>query len=89
MRRAALKRGPLSAETRAKVSANSAKAKDYRISRLDGSSFLSPSGDMVTTLHLRTLPVAADFSDCGEKTIRRAVQANGIVKRTWVVKVLR
>ena len=88
MRETALKRGPLSNSTRAKVSANSTVAQLYSVSRVDGSYFSSFDGVMKTTITLRTLPVVANFIGCNEKTIRRALKLNGIVLKIWRVTVL-
>jgi group I intron endonuclease len=88
IRKAALNRNPMSDETRAKISANSAKALFYSISRVDQAPFLSKNGEMVVSVTLRTLPILADFLNSNEKTIRRALKTNGIVKKIWLVKVL-
>jgi group I intron endonuclease len=69
---AALARAPFTDATRALISANSAKAELYEVSLLDGS---------MVPITLRTLPTVADFIQCGEKTVRIALKANGIVKR--------
>lgn len=85
IRAAAKNRAPMSDETRAKVSANSAKAQFYLVQRLDKSSFTSPDGVLVTSITLRTIPVVANFIGCAEKTVRRALKTNGVVKLTWQV----
>lgn len=72
-------------ETRALVSANSSKALLLSVSRVDGGSFLSAEGKTVSELVLRTIPVTAKFIGCGEKTVRRALKSNNIVKSTWKV----
>jgi group I intron endonuclease len=89
IRAAALAKAPMSGESRAKVSANSAKAQLYSISRVDNAPFTT-EGQMVSTLILRTLPVVSAFLGCGEKTVRRAVNATGtgVVKKTWRVSLL-
>jgi hypothetical protein len=43
---------------------------------------------MVTSVTLRTLPVVANFLKCDEKTVRRAIKTDGIVKKTWIVTSL-
>lgn len=83
IREAAFNRAPMSDETRAKVSSNSAKAQLYEVSKVDGSSFSSSSGSKVTSLVLRTLPAVASFIKCDVRTIARA--KNGIVKKVWKV----
>ncbi|TPG03834.1 hypothetical protein EAH88_19360, partial [Rhodanobacter glycinis] len=88
MRKAALNREEMSAETRAKVSANSGSAQLFDISSVSGEEFKSPDNIMVTSVTLRTIPVVARFLGCGEKTIRRALSGNGIVKKTWRVSRL-
>ncbi len=43
---------------------------------------------MVTSLTLRTIPVVANFIGCNEKTVRRALKSNGIIRKLWHVIVL-
>lgn len=74
----ALQRPPISADTRAKVSANSAQALLYYVERLDGS---EPNT-------LRTTQAVADYCGCSVRTVGRAVQSNGIIRKTWCVTVL-
>ena len=69
IRQAALNRAPISDDTRAKVSANSAKAQLYSVSRVDGTSFLSTDNKVVYSDVLRTLPVVASVIGCDEKTV--------------------
>ncbi len=85
IRATAITRGPMSYETRAKVSANSAKAQIYLVKKLDQLSFASPEGVMVRSLTLRTIPVIASFLGCAEKTVRRALKINGVIKQTWQI----
>ena len=85
IRERALKRSPVSEETRNKISM--IKGKSYLITRVDNTSFLSPEGVMVSSLTLRTLPVVRAFLDSNEKTVRRALKSDGIVKKDWYVKV--
>ncbi|PAK72110.1 hypothetical protein B8W95_11575 [Staphylococcus pasteuri] len=84
MRAAALSRQPMSDESRAKVSANSAKALLLELSMVDGSAL--PDG--TTSIVLRTVPVVAEYCNCNEKTVRRALKGNGIIKGKWLVKSL-
>lgn len=65
IRAAALARSPMSDESRAKVSANSAKALLLELSMVDGSAL--PDG--TTSIALRTIPVAAKYCNCSEKTV--------------------
>lgn len=88
IRLAAMNRSPMSDATRAKVSNNSAKAQLYSVSRLDHSLFMSVKGIMVYSEILRTLPVVASFIGCDEKTVRRAMAQDGIVKKVWLVRLL-
>jgi hypothetical protein len=71
----------MSDEARAKVSDNSAKAQLYTLSRVDEALFMSCHGEMVSSEVLRTLPVVAAVIGCDEKTVRRAMASNGIVKK--------
>jgi len=84
MRAAALSRPPMSDESRAKVSANSAKALLLELSMVDG----SPLPDGTASIVLRTVPVVAEYCNCNEKTVRRALKGNGIIKGKWLVKSL-
>lgn len=79
IRQAALARPPVSDETREKVSANSAKVLTLEITSLDGST---------APCTVRGLLMAASHMNCGEKTVRRAIKGNGIVKNTYRVRVL-
>jgi group I intron endonuclease len=87
IRQAALNREPMSDETRAKVSANSAKAQLYSFSRVDGAPFMLED-KLVYSGVLQTLPVVAKFFGCDERTVRRALAKNGIVQKTWIVSLL-
>lgn len=69
---AALARPPMSEKTRQLVSANSAKAQLYKITLLDGS---------MPEIILRTIPTVANYVGCREKTVRIALQGNGVIKR--------
>lgn len=78
IRRAALARSPMTDETRTKISANSAKANLYQVSRVDGT--LLRNG--LSSITLRTIPNLAKYCKCSEKTVRRALKDTGIVKHT-------
>lgn len=82
MRAAALSRFPMSEESRAKVSANSAKATLFELSMLDGSTL--PGG--TSSIVLRTINTVADYCNCNEKTVRRAIKGNGTIKGIWLIK---
>ena len=58
------------------MSANSTKANLYSVALVNGAPF--PEG--VLLKELRTIPVVANFLGCDEKTVRRALKANNIVK---------
>jgi hypothetical protein len=79
LRQLALARPPMTDETRAKVSANSAKILTLEITALDGSS----------TVTVRGLLAAAKHINCGEKTVRTAIKGTGLVKNTCQVQVRR
>lgn len=76
MRTAALARAPMTDEARAKVSANSAKAMLFELSMVDGSAL--PGNFLSITL--RTIPTVAEYCNCNEKTVRRAIKGNSIIK---------
>jgi group I intron endonuclease len=84
IRTAALARPLMSAETREKVSANSTVANLYKVSRVDNG--LMSDGSISITL--RTIPKVAEFCNCSYKTVQRALQGTGIVKKTWLVTVI-
>lgn len=88
IRLAAINRPAMSDASRAKVSANSAKAQLFSVSRVDHTPFMSISGAMVSSDIMRTLPVVASFIGCDEKTVRRALAKDGIVKRVWLISRL-
>lgn len=87
IRLAALNRAPMSDETRVKISANSTTAQFYSVSRVDNSYFISMDDVMVKSLILRTLPTVAGFIDCHEKTVRRALATDGIVKKNMTCRI--
>lgn len=66
-------------ETRAKVSANSANVLNIEITSVDGST---------TPYTARGILAAASYMSCGEKTVRKALKGNGLVKNTYQVRVL-
>jgi group I intron endonuclease len=84
IRAAALSRPPMTDETRAKVSANSAKAMLFELSMLDGSTL--PGG--TSSIVLRTIPTVAQYCSCDEKTVRRAIKGKGTIKGKWLIKSL-
>jgi group I intron endonuclease len=88
MQLAAMNRPLMSKESRDKISAHSAKAQLYTVSRVDGSFFISPSGNMVQSDTMRTLSVVSTFIGCSEKTVVRGIAKNGIVKKDWLVELI-
>ena len=75
IRSAAIIRSPISQETRDKVSLNSASANLYEIVKINDS-------NTKKTIVVRTIAKVAEICDCSNKTIQRALQGNGIVKKT-------
>lgn len=73
MRIKALARGPMTKATREKISANSTVANLYSVQLLNNSPF--PQGK-----EIRTISKVAELLECSEKTVRRAIKTNGIVK---------
>lgn len=43
---------------------------------------------MVSSVTLQTLNSVRDFFNCSEKTVRRALTTNNLVKKDWIVKVM-
>lgn len=80
IRQAAVKRGPMTEETRAVVSANSTVAQLYEVSWPNGKPFMSPDKEMVTSLTIRTVSSVAQFIGCNERTVRRALAAQSHCK---------
>jgi len=82
MRLKALARGPHSEETLAKISVNSTTANLYSITLLedDNTPFPAYDGYASTGKEVRTINKVAELLGCSEKTIRRALKTNGIVK---------
>lgn len=80
MQRSALSRKPLLAESRAKISKNSAKANLYRVSHVD--KILLSNGNYDITL--QTISKVAKFCKCSSKTVQRALGSSntGIIKKT-------
>jgi group I intron endonuclease len=86
----ALARGPRSEETLAKISVNSTTANLYSITLLplsamakggDDNTLFPDYGTHVTCRkEVRTINKVAELLGCNEKTIRRALKTNGIVK---------
>jgi hypothetical protein len=81
IRLAALARAPMSAETRNKVSANSAKTLVFLVSKPDNVSFLH-DGVSVTSISLATINAVATFLNVNEKTVRRATKGKGTLVQT-------
>jgi group I intron endonuclease len=71
MSKKALARDPMSNKTRAFISANSAKAKFYNVSDLNN----------LNNITLRTLVVVAKYCNCSIRTVTRALNGNGIIKK--------
>ncbi len=93
IRASALSRAPLSIASAPSggselVSLNSKVAQLFSITRVNGDSFLSPEGTIVTEVTLRTIPTTAQFLNCSTKTVHRALNANGVVSRIWHVRRL-
>ena len=82
IRAAALARSPMSEETREKVSANSSCANLYLVSRV------ATVSNGITNITLRTIPKVAEFCNCSEKTVQRALRGSGIIKNTWQITVI-
>lgn len=90
MRLRALARGPRSEETIAKISVNSTTANLYSITLLPKGTWddNTPFSDYVPGKEIRTINKVAELIGCSEKTIRRALKTNGIVKGKWLIKNL-
>ena len=84
LQKAALARPPMSNETRAKISANSRVANLYSVARLDEKPLL----DGTLEIKVRTINNVARLLFCNEKTVRRAIKTNGIVKNEYKITVL-
>jgi len=80
----AVARPPMTQETKIKVSQNSAKAIIYQVTRVDGTTL--PDG--LTSIDLVTINKVADYCNCNEKTVRRALKANGVIKGTFKVIII-
>lgn len=68
-----------SSEAIPSVSLNSAVAFQCEISKPDGSSFLNQEGWLVYSVLLNTTSKVAEFCNVSERTVRRALDKNGIV----------
>lgn len=55
----------------------------FNVSMVDGS-LLEDNKVFIT---IRTIPAVPHYIGCGEKTVRRALKNNGIVKKRWLVKL--
>lgn len=84
IRQSALARPLMNPETRAKVSANSAVANLYLVNRVDNT--LLPDGS--NSIILRTIPAVAEYCNCNEKTVRRALVGTGVIKKIWQVTII-
>jgi group I intron endonuclease len=84
IREAALTRAPMSEETRKKVSANSAAANLYCVSKVDNTVF--PDG--ACNITLRTMPTVAEYCNCSVKTVQRALRGTGVIKQIWRVTLI-
>ena len=84
IRGAALARPPVSSDTRANVSANSAVANLYLISRVDNA--VLPDGSY--NIIVRTTPAVAEYCSCSYKTVQRALSGTGIIKKIWRVTLI-
>ena len=76
MTAAAMQRAPMTPESRALVSLNSARAELFEVSLLDG----NPLSNGCTSITLRTIQTVADYVSCHEKTVRRALTGSGIIR---------
>lgn len=88
IRTAAFNRAPISDKTRAKVSKNSAKALQYLVSRVDGNWFKDVEGNLQLWVIINTLASVTRLTDSHDKTVRRAIKSDGIVKSQWIVIVV-
>lgn len=76
VRQAALRRGPMSEEHKQKSISNE---RPLLITDISDTSFSK-------AIFMSNILVAANHIGCDEKTIRRALKANGVVKKQWLVK---
>jgi hypothetical protein len=74
MRIAALNRPPMSQETKDKCKKN---RRPITVTRVDDNTLVGNFEDIVS---------AAKHINCNEKTIRRALKTNGIVKKMYIVR---
>ena len=74
LRIAALKRPPMSQETKDKCKKN---RRPITVTRVDDNTLVGNFEDIVS---------AAKHISCNEKTIRRALKTNGIIKKMYIVK---
>jgi hypothetical protein len=77
---------------RAAISANSPKAKRYKVWRQDNTAFYNESGESVYTMEVPTQKRLAAYFRCDPETIRRALVGKGvktaIIKNDWLVQEL-
>ena len=84
IRAAALARPSITKEVRNKISMNSTVANTYLVKHVDN--VIIENGH--TSILLRTIPKVAEFCNCNEKTVRRAIQGNGIIKNKFKVVIV-
>jgi hypothetical protein len=77
---------------RAAISANSPRAKRYKVWRQDNAAFCNESGETVDTMEVPTQKKLAKHIRCDPETIRRAFVGRGektaIIKNDWLVQEL-
>lgn len=73
---AAKARLPMTAQTKDLVSLNSANAEFYELSLVNG----GPLTSGLMFIVLRTIPMVAEYVTCHEKTVRRTLSGNHIIK---------
>lgn len=76
----------MSDETRQKVSINSAQR--YLVSLWDCNWFKDVKGNLQQWVIVNTLSSVTIITNAHEKTVRRAIKSNGIVKSKWIVTVV-
>jgi group I intron endonuclease len=82
-------RDTMTAETRAKVSANSGVAQLFEVSLISGQPFPLRDGTMVSSTELRTAGAVADFLDISTKTVHRAFKGGKTAQyKRWNIKRL-
>jgi len=61
-----------------KISTNSTVAQNFKISKINGEPIYSKEGKL--SIEIRTINAVSKFCNCSEKTVRRALKFNGIIK---------